>query len=353
MLDFRSDTVTQPTPAMMEAIASARVGDDVFGDDPTTRQLEEEVADLLCKESALFVTSGTLSNQLALRVHVGLLDEVLCDHRAHVHVWEVGGVHATGAAIAPTAPSVGEGFLTADAIEANCRRDHCLYHQPVTRLLCLENTLNGAVQPLAQIEAATATARALGLACHLDGARLWNAVASSGHSAAAYAAHFDTVSVCLSKGLGAPIGSVLVGSAAHIERARHFRKLLGGGWRQAGLLAAAGLHALHHHRERLLEDHEAASDLAEGLDALGFEVLRPETNMVWCAPPQATRDTFDRTVAALEHEAGILVGGAYAGPLGRNPWGAASMAMRFVTHLQTPKATAVPTLLKALGRLLK
>ena len=325
--DFRSDTVTRPTPDMLSAMMNAAVGDDVFGDDPTVNALEAEAADLLGKEAAVFVTSGTLSNQLAMCVHLGPLSEVLCDHRAHIHMWEAGAIHATGAAVAPIAPDPGEAFLTAEAISANVRTDHSLYHQPVTKLLALENTLNGDVMPLAQLQAATTQARALGLATHLDGARLWHAVEATGHSAREYAAPFDTVSVCpskrlgapvgshacvhmhmlvhhapcpcpmhmpmpmpmhhahahahapcpcpcpmphphapspcpmphaqvsvcLSKGLGAPIGSVLVGAASEIDLARHYRKRYGGGWRQAGLLAAAGLHALRHHRERLSE----------------------------------------------------------------------------------------------------
>ena len=281
LYDFRSDTVTRPTAAMLQAMLKAPTGDDVFGDDPTVLALESETAALLGKEAALFVASGTMSNLLAMRLHVGPLAEVLCDHRAHVHQWEVGGIHATGAAVAAVAPEPGERFLTAASVAAHTRTDNCLYHQPVTAVLALENTLNGDVMPLAEVDAAAAEARALGLATHLDGARLWNAVAASeGVAADAWAAPFDTVSVCLSKGLGAPIGSVLVGSAAHIDRARHFRKLSGGGWRQAGLLAAAGRHALAHHRERLAEDHAAAEELAAGVADLGFAVQPPETNMV-------------------------------------------------------------------------
>ena len=348
--DFRSDTVTQPTPAMLQAMVSARLGDDVFGDDPTVLALEEETAALLGKEAALFVVSGTMSNQLAMRVHLGPLKEVLCDHRAHIHVWEVGAIHATGAAVAAVAPDPGNRFLTASTVEANVRTDNCLYHQPVTTLLSLENTLNGSVQPLAELEGAVGVARRLGLAAHLDGARLWNAVAASEHSAAEFAAPFDSVSVCLSKGLGAPIGSVLLGSAEIIDAARHHRKMLGGGWRQAGLLAAAGRYALQHHRERLAEDHANAQALASGLSELGFDVQPPETNMVWCAPPAGVNTS--ELAKALAAEDGTLIGGAYGGPAGRQPWGDAKKAMRFVTHLQTPRP-AVTKLLKGLARLLR
>ena len=351
LYDFRSDTVTRPTAAMLQAMLKAPTGDDVFGDDPTVLALESETAALLGKEAALFVASGTMSNLLAMRLHVGPLAEVLCDHRAHVHQWEVGGIHATGAAVAAVAPEPGERFLTAASVAAHTRTDNCLYHQPVTAVLALENTLNGDVMPLAEVDAACAEARALGLATHLDGARLWNAVAASeGVAADAWAAPFDTVSVCLSKGLGAPIGSVLVGSAAHIDRARHFRKLSGGGWRQAGLLAAAGRHALAHHRAGLAEDHAAAEELAAGVADLGFAVQPPETNMVWCAPPAGV--DFERAAQRLRDEEGILVGGAYGGPRGRNPAAEAARAMRFVTHLQTPPR-AVRALLSGLARVLR
>lgn len=206
-----------------------------------------------------------MSNQLALRVHVGVLDEVLCDHRAHIHVWETGGIHAhCGASVAPAVPEAGEGFLCPRAISSNARLDHAGYHQPVTRLLSLENTLNGRVASAAQLIGAAAHAKGLRLVTHLDGARLWNACAATGTEPGDFAAPFDTVSVCLSKGLGAPVGSVLAGGADHIERARHLRKMYGGGWRQAGLLAAAGLYAIRHQRERLVEDHEAATTLASG-----------------------------------------------------------------------------------------
>jgi threonine aldolase len=355
MFDFRSDTVTRPTPEMLQAMLTARVGDDVFRDDPTVNELEATAAALLGKEAACFVPTATMSNQIALRLHSGgALSEVLCDHRAHIHCWEVGAAHAAGAAIAPIQPSPGERFLTAEAVESGARTDNCLYHHAVTRVLSLENTLNGEVMPLAQLQDTCAAARRVGLACHLDGARLWNAAAASGHSVADYAAPFDTVSVCLSKGLGAPIGSLLVGSSAQIDTARHYRKYLGGGWRQAGFLAAAGLHALSHHRERLQEDHEAATSLALSLGELGFDVETPQTNMVWCSPPRdVSPASYAQITATLEAEDGVLCGGAYDGPAGRHPFGETRRALRFVTHLQTPKATAVKTLVGGLTRLLK
>lgn len=345
--------MTQPTPAMLQAMLSARVGDDVFRDDPTVNELEARVAAELGKEAAMFVASGTMSNQLALRVHVGPLDEVLCDHRAHIHCWEVGALHATGAAVAPIVPDAGERFLTPSAVMSAARTDNCIYHHAVTKLLGLENTLNGEVMPLAQLLATCDTARGLGLRCHLDGARLWNAVAASGVSAADYAAPFDSVSVCFSKGLGAPVGSVLVGNSEFIDRARHFRKFYGGGWRQAGLLAAACIHAIDHHRERLLEDHDAAADLATGLRELGFSVEEPQTNMVWCEPPaDVAPAAFGEVLAALDREDGVLIGGAYDGPSSRHPFGDSKRSLRFVTHLQTPKATAGKAVLAGLTRLL-
>lgn len=348
--DFRSDTVTRPTAAMYEAMVSAALGDDVFQDDPTVVELEEEVASLLGKEAAVFVTTGTLSNQLALRTHVGPLQEVLCDHRSHIHVWEVGGIHALcGASVAPAVPEPGNRFLCEDAVRANTRSDHSLYHQPVTRLLSLEQTLNGEIMPLQQLAAACDEARVLGLATHLDGARIWNACAATGTSPAEYAAHFDTVSVCLSKGLGAPVGSVLTGSRTAIDKARHYRKLYGGGWRQAGVLAAAGLHALREHRGRLVEDHENAGFLADALRGLDFDVQPPETNMVWCNPPRGI--AMDVICEELRRE-GLLISGTYVGPHRRQPFGDKSTTMRLVTHLQTPRAIC-KRLVQSLARLVK
>ena len=205
--------------------------------------------------------------------------------------------------------------------------------------------------PLKSSEAACAEARALGLATHLDGARLFNGCAAGGYTPEQFCAPYDTVSICLSKGLGAPIGSVLLGSRDRIDLARHYRKLYGGGWRQAGLLAAAGLHALKSHTERLREDHEVAAELADGLGDLGFDVIPPETNMVWCAPPKELGD-FSGTSRRLAEEEGILVGSAYGGPAGRHPCADARMALRFVTHLQAGRP-AVRALLSGLTRMLR
>jgi|TARA_B110000208_G_scaffold170516_1_gene212105 threonine aldolase len=343
MADFRSDTVTQPDDGMRAAMVSAEVGDAVFGDDPTVLRLEARVASMLGKEAALFVASGTMANTLAMRVHLAPLEEVVCDYRCHVHVWENGGVHAhTGAAVSAVRPrDHGERFITARILEEYVRLDHSLYHTPTTTLVALENTLNGAVQPLDEMVAVSDWARQRGVATHLDGARLWNAAAATGVELERYGALFDTVSVCLSKGLGAPIGSVLVGDAKRIEKARHFHKLMGGGWRQAGLLAAGGLYALEHNLPRLAETHESATQLAAGLVELGFALPAgaPETNMVW-ADPTGTGYDDDIARALCEEEGFQTQGGAYAtgSSVATNPFGFDFPAVRFVTHLQTPPA---------------
>ena len=352
-VDFRSDTVTQPCDGMRRAMASAEVGDAVFGDDPSVLALEARVAAMLGKDAALFVASGTMANSLAMRVHLAPLDEVVCDYRSHIHVWENGGVHAhTGASVAAVRPADhGDRFITAAALEEYVRLDNSLYHTPTTRLLSLENTLNGTVQPLDEMAAASAAARAHGLATHCDGARLWHAAASSGTDVASYGALFDTVSVCLSKGLGAPVGSVLAGDAALIAKARHHHKLLGGGWRQAGILAAAATYALDVNLPRLAESHDTATQLASGLVELGFRVpAAAETNMVWADPTGTGYD--DAVAAALHAEDGfVLQGGAYAtgSSAARNPFGLDFECVRFVTHHQTPPS-AVTRLLAALAR---
>jgi threonine aldolase len=284
-IDLRSDTVTRPTAAMRETMARAEVGDDVYDEDPTVNRLEAAVAERLGKEAALFVPSGTMANQLALLVHTRPGDVVLAGEGAHVLLYESGAASALAGVQIQT---VGRGglFDAADVRAAIHPPDH---HFAPTRLVALENTHNqsgGRIFPLAQVREVAAAARERGLALHLDGARLWNAVVASGVPARDWAACFDTVACCLSKGLGAPVGSLLAGDAASIERAHRFRKMLGGGMRQAGILAAAGLHALEHHVERLTEDHANARRLAGGLARLGLRVdPPPETNMVFFAVP--------------------------------------------------------------------
>jgi threonine aldolase len=282
-IDLRSDTVTKPTPAMREVMARAEVGDDVFGDDPTVKELEVQTAELLGKEAALFVPSGTMANQLAIRGHTQPGDEILVEANAHLHYYE-GGAPAALSGVMCRCLNGQRGVFTGADVEAALRPAD--QHFPPTRLVCIENTHNrggGKIWSLEQTQQVAATARKHGLQLHLDGARLWNAAVASGIPERDYAAHFDTVSVCFSKGLGAPVGSALVGSKGFIERARRFRKMFGGGMRQAGIIAAGALFALRHHRDRLAEDHANARALASGLatvEGLEAEPAEVETNMV-------------------------------------------------------------------------
>jgi threonine aldolase len=280
MIDLRSDTVTRPTEAMRRAMAAAEVGDDVFGEDPTVARLEREVAERLGKEAALFVPSGTMANQIALLVHARPGDEVVVSEGAHC-AWYESGAGAAWAGVQFAVAGAGPMFDVA-ALEAAVKPR--VYYYPRTSLVALENTHNrggGRVLPQALVEAVAARARALGLAVHLDGARLFNAAVATGRSPAALAAPADTVSVCLSKGLGAPVGSLLAGDRARIVAAHRFRKMLGGGMRQAGVLAAAGLHALEHHVSRLADDHEHARRFAAAAArSPGLTVQPPETNIV-------------------------------------------------------------------------
>jgi threonine aldolase len=285
VLDLRSDTVTRPTPAMREAMARAEVGDDVYGEDPTVNRLQAECARRTGKEAALFVPSGTMGNQLAVRLHTRHGDVVLAGEATHLLDWESGGAAALSG-VQIRCLGRGGSFDGADVRAAIPPVDpHCA---PAS-LVCLENTHNlagGRIFPLAQVRDVADAARERGLRLHLDGARLWNAVVASGTDAATWCAPFDTVTFCLSKGLGAPVGSVLCGDAASIERALRFRKMLGGGMRQAGILAAAGLHALEHHVARLADDHANARRLADGLAALGLAPdPAPETNLVYFRAP--------------------------------------------------------------------
>jgi threonine aldolase len=264
VIDLRSDTVTRPTAAMRQAMATAEVGDDVYGEDPTARRLEERAAELLGKEAAVFVPSGTMANQLALLVHCERGDEVIAGEGAHLHYYEGG---AGGAWAGVQFAVVGRGGLfDAAAVEAAVRPVGFTF--PRSRLVALENTHNragGRVFPQPAVEAVATVARARGLSIHLDGARIWNAAVATGQEPAHLCAPADTVSACFSKGLGAPVGSVLAGTRAHVERARRFRRMLGGAMRQVGVLCAAALHALEHHRERLEQDHLHARALADGL----------------------------------------------------------------------------------------
>jgi len=265
---------------MRRAMADAEVGDDVFGDDPTVNRLERSVAERLGKEAALFVTSGTQANLCALLAHCGRGDEYIAGDTAHAYRWEAGGGAVVGGIWPQTVPMLVDGLPDPGAIEAAVKPDDP--HFARTRLLCLENTKDGCVQSVERMSEATSVGAANGLALHLDGARMWNAAVELGVSGAELAEQFDTVSMCLSKGLGAPAGSLLCGPQKLIAEARRWRKLLGGAMRQSGVLAAAGLYALEHNVERLADDHANAAALAEGLGRIdGVEVVGVATNMVF------------------------------------------------------------------------
>ena len=322
MIDLRSDTVTRPTAAMRDAMAQAPLGDDVFGDDPTVNALQARIATMLGKEAALFVPTGTQSNLCALMAHCQRGDEYIVGQMAHTYRWEGGGAAVLGSIQPQPLPQQADGSILLADIAANIKPDDA--HFARTRLLTLENTWGGQVLPLDYIAAATTLAHGKGLATHLDGARLFNAAvavaAETGGDACAAARHiadaFDSVSVCFSKGLGAPAGSALVGSKAFIARAHRLRKMLGGGMRQAGVLAAAALHALDHHVDRLADDHANARRLAAGLQRLpGVTVQSPQTNIVFVdLSPEKAAGVVERLRAA-----GVLCTGLYR--------------LRFVTHL--------------------
>ncbi len=279
-IDLRSDTVTKPTPAMRAAMAGAEVGDDVYGEDPTVNELQRVAAQRLGKAAALFVPSGTMANQLAIRALTHHGDVMLASDGAHILRYESGAAAALAGVQIRTIGSHGV-FDADDVRSAVTPGDH---HYAPTTMVAIENTHNaagGRVFPFEQLQRVVAAARPHGLKLHLDGARLFNAVAATGIPAARWAEPFDTVSFCLSKGLGAPIGSLVCGSAEIIDRVHRFRKMYGGGMRQAGILAAAGLYALEHHVDRLADDHSNARRLADGLTRLGLVVdPAPETNIV-------------------------------------------------------------------------
>jgi threonine aldolase len=318
-VDLRSDTVTRPTPAMREAMMRAELGDDVFGDDPTVNTLQERIAALLGKEAALFVPSGTQSNLVATMTHCQRGDEVIVGQMAHTYRWEAGGAAVLGSVQPQPIAHQSDGSLALADIEAAIKPDDS--HFARSRLLCLENTLGGKALPLAYMAEATALARRRGLATHLDGARLFNAAVKLGVPARDIAQHFDSVSVCFSKGLGAPVGSALVGPREFIQRAHRWRKMLGGGMRQAGVLAGAALYALEHHIDRLADDHRLAQRLADGLQGIAeLKVEPPQTNMVFVDA------RGDRAAGLMDHlkARGVLATGIYQ--------------LRFVTHLDVDAA---------------
>jgi threonine aldolase len=315
VIDLRSDTVTRPTEGMRRAMAEAALGDDVFGEDPTVNRLEEYVAELLGKEAAIYAPSGTMTNQIGLFVNTGRGEEVLLHEGAHVFVFEAGAPALLSGVQVRTLPGEG-GRISPETLRSAVRPENV--HFPRSRLLCLENTHNtagGRVYPLEDFAAVAAEARELGIKVHLDGARLFNAQAATGDPAREWCQHADTVSVCSSKGLGAPVGSLLAGDEETIAEARRARKAFGGGMRQAGVIAAGSLYAFEHHTERLAEDHERAKRLADGLRDAGYSVEPPETNIVLVEVGEA-----DRFLGALARE------GVLATPM-------SATSVRFCTHL--------------------
>lgn len=322
MIDLRSDTVTKPTPAMRAAMAAAEVGDDVYGEDPTVLRLEEKIAAMLGKEKALFVPSGTMSNQVGVRVHCSPGDEFLCETSCHIYQYEQGAFAQLSGVVAR--PIDGEfGVLKLEQLVGLIRPENV--HHVRTRLVCLENTHNrggGRLQPYDEVERICHWAHANGLATHLDGARLFNAVVATGIAADKWAQHFDTVSVCFSKGLGAPVGSALTGPRDLIERAHRHRKLFGGAMRQAGIIAAGALYALENHIPRLADDHANARRLAEAIRQIDGLELRPpqvDTNLI-IYRVDAKLGTAGEFAARLKRR-GLLIS-----PVG-------GQLMRAVTHL--------------------
>ena len=330
IVDLRSDTVTQPTPAMRAAMMAAPLGDDVFADDPSVNALQERIAQMLGFEAALFVPTGTQSNLCAILAHCQRGDEYIVGQFAHCYRWEGGGAAVLGSVQPQPLAHQSDGTLALADIESSIKPDDA--HFARTRLLALENTLGGKLLPLDYVQAATDLARRKGLARHLDGARLFNAAtAQAAHTggdvraeARAIAQCFDSVSVCFSKGLGAPVGSALCGSRDFIARAHRIRKMAGGGMRQSGMLAAAASHALEHHVERLAQDHALARRLADGLAGIdGLQVEAPQTNIVFVDLTGAARDQSAGLLAHLESQ-GIRATGLYR--------------LRFVTHLDVDVA---------------
>lgn len=327
LIDLRSDTVTRPTAAMRAAMLAADVGDDVYGEDPTVNALQARLAAELGFEAGLFVPSGTQANLLALMSHCERGDEYLVGTEAHAYKYEGGGAAVLGSIQPQPIPHAPDGTLPLDAVQRAIKPIDP--HFTRTKLLCLENTWHGRPLPLAYLAEARTFCDTHSLALHLDGARLHNAAVACGVAARDIARHFDSVSVCLSKSLGAPVGSVLVGTCDLIERARRWRKVTGGGWRQAGLLAAACMHALDHHVARLADDHARAARLADGLRTLsGVTVTGQHTNMVFLDVPVERIAAFKAHVAA----AGLRISIGYL------------PSIRLVTHLDIDDAMIERTL---------
>ncbi|MBC2693385.1 low-specificity L-threonine aldolase [Pseudomonas kielensis] len=317
VIDLRSDTVTQPTAGMLDAMARTATGDDVYGEDPTVNRLEAELAGRLGFAAALFVPTGTMSNLLGLMAHCERGEEYIVGQQAHTYKYEGGGAAVLGSIQPQPLEVQADGSLDLAQVAAAIKPDD--FHFARTRLLALENTMQGKVLPMEYLAQARSFTREHGLQLHLDGARLYNAAVKLGVDAREITQHFDSVSVCLSKGLGAPVGSVLCGSLELIARARRLRKMVGGGMRQAGYLAAAGLYALDHHVQRLAEDHANAEYLAQGLRAAGFTVEPVHTNMVYLQ----IGDKAD-AIKAFAAERGIKL--------------SAAARLRMVTHMDVSRA---------------
>jgi threonine aldolase len=326
IIDLRSDTVTKPSEEMRRAMATAEVGDDVFGDDPTVKELEHHVAELFEREASLYVPSGTMANQISLKAISQRGWELLCDRECHVVNYEVAGpvVHSQ---LLVNLLTTDRGMITADMVRANIREKNI--HIPETKIVALENTHNrhgGTILPQDEILKVRAVCDEFGLLLHLDGARIWNVHVATGRSLAELTRPFDQFTCCLSKGLGAPIGSMIVGSTAFIERCRRERKLFGGGMRQVGIIAAAGLYAVRHNVKRLVDDHANARLLAKGVDELpvfSVDMSRVETNIVVA---QISNEKTSAELAEKMKSVGVL-----AVPFGRKK-------IRFVTHLDVSRA---------------
>ena len=331
MIDYRSDTVTKPTPGMLAFMHSAPVGDDVFGEDPSINSLERITAAKFGMEAGLFCPSGTMSNQLAIKTHTQAGDEVICDELSHIYQYEGGGI-AFNAGCSVKLLHGDRGRVTADQILAGINPEDV--HKPITSLISLENTSNrggGACYNFEDFKAIKNVANANQLALHLDGARLFNALVKNGEAAIEYGNIFDSISICLSKGLGAPVGSVLIGSASFIKKARRWRKVFGGGMRQSGYLAAAGIYALDHHIDRLAIDHQNAQQLSEVLSKKDFveSILGVETNIVIATIKG--KYTAASLVAALK-EKGVLA-------IAMTP-----TQIRFVFHLDITESDLAKTI---------
>lgn len=324
-IDLRSDTVTQPSPGMRQVMTEAIVGDDVYGEDPTVAELEHGLAEMARMESGLFLPSGTQSNLVALLTHCGRGDEYIVGQQAHTYRYEGGGAAALGGIQPQPLPMTDFGGLDLDLVEASIKPDDC--HFARTRLLCLENTAHGRVLPLDYLAQARELSSENGLQLHLDGARVFNAAIALGCRLSDITRHVDTVSICLSKGLGAPVGSVLLGSRDFIDEARRWRKVCGGGMRQAGILAAAGLYALKNNVARLADDHRRAHALAQRLRYAGFRLDMPQSNMLFIQPGNIDRKQLADWLAQHRIKADCL---------GRDN-------IRLVTHLDLDDAAAERT----------